>query len=120
MKSKKLPFVVALPIPTRDRHGRRLARGRRKQAIDTVLAEVDRLFGGAKAIQSPATYRTLAGKTIVEEREPLVLSMTTRKECMRYKDAVKRIAAIVGKELDQESMAIIAFDAGEGELLYMD
>lgn len=120
MQRKKLPFVVAVPIPTRDRNGRPLPRKARSKAIAKVLKRFDELFGGAKEIASPGTYKARSGKTIVEEREPLVISMTTRRFYLRQKDEVEKLASQVGDELNQEAMAVVAFDSGEGVLLLMD
>lgn len=120
MQRKKLPFVAAVPIPTLDRNGRRLPKKRRKKAVDKVMKELDALFGGAKVIPSPATYRTKSGRTLVEEKEPLVISMTTRTLFRKHNRKVEELASHVGDDLDQEAMAVIAFDSGEGGLLFMD
>lgn len=120
MKRKKLPFVAAVPVPTRDRSGRRLPSKTRRRAIDKVLEKFHELFGGAKAIPSPATYKTISGKTIVEENEPLVISMTTRRTYLKHKKEVEKLASEVGDELNQEAMAVIAFDAGEGGLIFRE
>lgn len=116
---KRLPFVVALPIPTKDRDGRLIQAARRRAATETVLKEFDRLFGGAKVLRSPATYRTLSGITIIEEDEPFVLSMTTKMTFLKHRRAVGRLATEVGTFVNQEAMAVIAFDSSEGGLYFM-
>lgn len=115
-----MPYVAALPVPTLDRKGHRLAKNRRDKAVKKVLKRFDELFGGAKVVPSPATYRTLSGITLVEEREPLVLSMTTRKTYAKHRKTVEQLAVEVGEDLNQESMVVIAFDSGKGVLLFME
>ena len=120
MKRKRLPFVAAVPIPTKGRDGRRLSKRRRLKAVDKALKGFHEMFDGAKEIPSPGTYKTRAGRTLVERGEPLVISMTTRAVFRKQRRKVEALIGEVGDDLNQEAMAVIAFDSGEGGLLFMD
>ena len=119
MKRMRLPYVVAVPIPTKDSKGRRLPGKKVKKAEKRMLLGFRGFFGGAKSIPSPGVYKTLSGKVIVEKDEPLVISMTTKGKYLKHKAKVETLIDSVGDDLNQESMAVIAFDGQEGGLIFM-
>lgn len=54
MKILRLPYLVAVPIPTRDRHHRRIPRARCGTATERVMKSFSEWFGGATVMAWPA------------------------------------------------------------------
>lgn len=115
--SKKLRFIVAVPIPRFDRSKRPIKKERIDEAIREVVEAFSQWFGGSKVLHSVGAYRMLDGSVVLDDEEPAIVAMTTRAEYRKRKSDIARLADSVGNALQQESMAVIACPA-EGFLVF--
>ena len=81
MNVLKLPYLVAVVIPSLGRNkNQTLKKEKRQEAIEITLKELERLFGGATTMESRGVTRMLDGTVLVDHKQTLVLTGTTRKE----------------------------------------
>jgi hypothetical protein len=121
MRVLRLPYIVAVPIPTRDRAQRRIPKARRKVATEKVLKAFGEWFGGATAMPWPClgTWTMVDGSgVVVEKGQTVVVVMTTRKDYRARRGAIEHLVDDVAKKLDQEAMAVIVSKASDGYLLF--
>jgi hypothetical protein len=121
MRVLRLPYLVAVPIPTRDRAHHRIPRKRCKVATETVMKAFGEWFGGATAMPWPClgTWTMVDGSgVVVEKGQMVVVVMTTRKDYRAYQGAIEHLVEGVAKMLDQEAMAVIVSKASDGYLLF--
>ena len=76
-----------------------------------TLKELERLFGGATEVRSQGVTRMLDGTVLVDHGQTLVMTGTTRKKFLGKKAEVEKIAVDIGKMLDQEGVAVLAYDS---------
>lgn len=124
MRIKSLPYLVAVPIPTRyrtDERERRIPGRLRDRAVEKVMLKFGDWFGGATPIPWPCmgVWRTLGGSGLsIEKGQVVVTVMTTRALYRRNRRRIERLVAEIGRMLQQEAMAVLAMPASEGFLLY--
>jgi hypothetical protein len=112
MNILKLPYLVAFVIPSLGRKkNQTLKKEKRQEAIEITLKELEGLFGGATTMESRGVTRMLDGTVLVDHEQTLVLTGTTRKEFLSKKAAIEKVAVEVGKMLDQEAVAVLAYDS---------
>jgi len=123
MKIQRLPYLVAVPIPTRDRNHKRISKGRCRGATEMVMKAFGEWFGGATAMPWPClgTWTMVDGSgVVVEKGQTVVVVMTTRKDYRARREAIEHLVDDVAKALDQEAMAVIVSKASDGYLLFPD
>ena len=123
MKILRLPYLVAVPIPTRGRHHKRISRARCGTATKRVMKSFGEWFGGATAMAWPClgTWTMVDGSgVVVEKGQTVVVVMTTRKDYRAHREAIEHLVDDVAKMLDQEAMAVIVSKASDGYLLFPD
>jgi hypothetical protein len=121
MRVQRLPYLVAVPIPTRDRAHRRIPKVRCGMATKTVMKAFGEWFGGATAMPWPClgTWTMVDGSgVVVEKGQTVVVVMTTRKDYRAHRGAIEHLVEDVAKMLDQEAMAVIVSKASDGYLLF--
>lgn len=112
MSILKLPYLVAVVMPSLGRKkNQTLKKKKRQEAIEITLKELERLFGGATTMESQGVTRMIDGTILVDHNQTLVLTGTTRKEFLSRKAAVEKVAVEVGKMLNQEAVAVLAYDS---------
>ena len=110
MEILKLPYLVMIVIPRLGRSkGKRLNKAQRRKAIVTALQALRALFGGATTMRSQGVTKMSDGTVLLDTGQTLVMSGTTRRKFLRRRKEVGRIAMRVGKMINQESMAVIAY-----------
>lgn len=122
MRIQKLPYLVAIVIPSLGRTAKeRLTKAQRNVIIQTALKRFEKLFGGATPMRLPpgGIVRLSDGTVLVDSNQTLVLSGTTRREFLRQRKEVEQLALQVGEMLNQESVAVLAF-ASDSFLLIRD
>ena len=67
MRIVRRPYLVAVPIPTRDRNYRRLGKARTEAAARRIMEAFGEWFGGATAMAWPClgTWTMLDGSGVV-------------------------------------------------------
>ena len=100
MRIQKLPYLVAIVIPSLGRTAaERLTRAQRNVIIQTALKRFEELFGGATPMRIPpgGIVRLLDGTVLVDPNQTLVVSGTTRREFLRRREEIERLALRVGE-----------------------
>ena len=123
MRIRRFPYLVAVPIPTRDRRHRRILKAECRAATEAILEAFGEWFGGATAMAWPClgTWTMLDGSGVaVEKGQTVVVVMTTRPEYLLRRRAIENLVDGVAKDLRQEAMAVIAANASDGYLLFPD
>ena len=111
-------IVLLVPIPGRDREERRLPAARRWAALKGLLKTLGAWFGSATAVPSWGSWKAGAADPVsIDARQAVVLVLTTPGKLRRRRPALSRLLRRVGRVLDQEQMAAIAFRSAKGSLL---
>jgi hypothetical protein len=111
-------FVLLVPVPERDREDRRLPAARRRAALKALLHSLGAWFGSATALPSWGSWKASAGDPVaIDARQAVVLVLTTPGKFRRRRPALTRLLRRLGRALDQEQMAAIAFRSAKGSLL---
>src|SRR5258708_2098824 len=108
MKIQRLPYFVAVPIPTRDRNHQRVPKGRCRAATGRMMKAFGEWFGGATAMPWPClgTWTMVDGSgVVVEKGQTVVIVMTSRKDYRARREAIEHLVDDVATMLDQEVMA---------------
>ena len=101
-------YVVAIPIPSLDRSGKKLRKGRIKKWTRIIQRELSRCFGGATPIAAPGT-NIVGNKLLFERDQILVLSACDdRREYLSRRSRVEKAARRMGIGLNQESVFVLA------------
>lgn len=122
MRIQKFSYLVAIVIPSLGRTTEeRLTKAQRNAVIETALKRFEELFGGATLMRIPpgGIVRLLDGTVLVDPKQTLVISGTTRGEFLKWRKEIEQLALEVGERLDQESVAVLAF-ASDSFLLIRD
>jgi hypothetical protein len=103
-----LRYSVAIPVPSLDRHGKKLKAPQIRTWTRKALAALTDLFGGATAIPAVGT-NILNGRIVYEEGQVLVRSFCKNRQAFLAKRArVVSFAEEMGQALDQESVIVLA------------
>lgn len=109
---------MLVPIPERDREDRRLPAARRRRALGVLLKTLGAWFGSATAIPSWGSWKAGAEDPVsIDAGQAVVLVLTTPGKVRRRRPALTRLLRRLGRTLDQEQMATIAFRSAGGSLL---
>ena len=111
-------IVLIVPIPLKDRHGRPVARGRRRAVLNRLLLKLGALFGSATGLPSWGSWKKDARTPVSLDRgQTVVLVLTTPGKLRRGRSRLTALLRAAGRELDQDQMAAIAFASARGTLL---
>ena len=84
MAAQQLSYLVAIPIPSLTRGGKRISKRRREDAAARLLEAFGDWFGGATAMPCLGTWEMLDGAGLaVDRKQVVVVSMTTRRKFLR-------------------------------------
>ena len=101
-------YLVALPIASLDRAGKRLPAQRVREWTERAQKELTRLFGGATVL--PAAGSSAASDGATERGQALVLCACDDRESFLARRAdVRRLAEAVKDGLDQETALVLGF-----------
>ncbi len=104
-----MPYVVGIPIPCLDRHGKRLLPSKVKPWIKKAGLELTDCFGGATSIPAPGV-NVVAGRVLYEKGQVLVLSACeSRQAFLPHRDRIAAFAERMGEALDQDAVFLLAF-----------
>ena len=111
-KDRKLTpkkYLVAVPVPFLDRHGKKLNRRQMQKWVRLAEKELTECFGGATPIPSPGT-NIIEGQIVYEEGQILVCSTCeNRKEFLKQRDRIAAFVESMGNDLNQHSVFLLAF-----------
>lgn len=111
-------FVLLVPIPDKDRQDVPVSTARRRAVLKRLLTALGSWFGSATALPSWGSWKESPGARLsIDRGQAVVLVMTTPGKYRRYKPALTRLLQGAGLALDQEQMAVIAFQSAKGSLL---
>lgn len=103
------PYLVGIPVPYLDRHGRKLDRRQTEAWTGAALVELTECFGGATPQIAGAT-NIVEGKILYEERQTLVLSgCDSRDDFLRHRERIKAFANEMGRALNQYAVFVLAY-----------
>jgi hypothetical protein len=104
-------YLVALPIPFLDKHGRELSGGDTQRWVTRAQQELTESFGGATALPAPGT-NVVGGKVLYEAGQTLVVSACdSREEFLAHRDRIEAFVTRMGDELNQDAVFVLAFDS---------
>lgn len=90
-------YIVAIPVPFLDEHGRKLKRSEMQTWVNRVQKELTECFGGATPIPSPGT-NIIDGKILYEEGQILVCSAcNNRSEFLEKRDRISAFIERMGE-----------------------
>ncbi len=105
------PYVVAVPVPSLNRHGYQLNNEDIDRWIKLVEAELTACFGGATSLQAPGT-NIVEGKVLYEAGQLLVLSgCDSRAQFIARRERLAAFVEKMGNALDQAAVFVLAFDS---------
>lgn len=110
-KDRKLTqkrYMVAIPVPYLDRHGKRLKLRQTQKWIRLAEKELTECFGGATPIPSPGT-NVLEGRIVYEKCQVLVYAgCKNRQEFFAKRKRIQAFIEEMGKDLNQEAVFLLA------------
>lgn len=96
-------YLVAVPVPFLDKHGRELAEGDVQRWAALAQRELTECFGGATAVLAPGT-NIVGGKILYEAGQVLVVSACdSRKQFLANRDRIEAFVTRMGDELNQDA-----------------
>lgn len=102
-------YLVGIPIPYLDRHGRRLEASRTERWTHEALQELTECFGGATPIPAPGR-NIVEGTVLHEEGQTLILGgCDDRDDFLRKRDRIQLFAEKMGHALNQYAVFVLAF-----------
>ena len=104
-------YLVAVPVPFLDRHGRELRASEAQRWVALAQQELTECFGGATAVPAPGT-NIVGGKILYEAGQVLVVSACdSREQFLALRDRIEALVTRMGKDLDQDAVFVLAFDS---------
>ncbi len=108
-------YVVAIPIPSLAKGGKRLDEKLKQKWRRKVRQELTECFGGAVQYRSPGTFilpdpRTGKIRSYMEKGQVLMISgWDDREEYLMKKQRIENLAVAMGKGLNQAAVFVLAF-----------
>lgn len=104
-------YLVAVPVPFLDKHGRELNGSEVQRWVTLAQQELTGCFGGATAVPAPGT-NIVGGKILYEAGQTLVVSACdSREEFLANRDRIEAFVTRMGEELNQDAVFVLAFDS---------
>ena len=105
------PYVVAVPIPSLDRHGNELNAPDVEHWVRLAQEDLTACFGGATAVRAPGT-NIVAARVLYEAGQFLVMAgCDNRAQFLEQRERIQGFVERMGAALEQAAVFVLAFDS---------